>query len=260
MDFLGVGIPEIIAIIILALIFIGPRDLPKVAGRFAKFLRDLRMMTEGFRTEWQREMNAATRVEGLKELREELIATRNSLREAGQDVREAMTIDLEELDEEAEAEAAKKKPSAKAAANPEAKETAKAASKSKPAKAEAKTTANKTAAKTTSSTPTTANKTKAESKPADTKAAEDARSTESTDGSNEEAEVDQKPKPEAKDKTPTPKKTPANKAAATKSALPEPEPDLPEMIQIDLDDFPTNNIQPPETTPSTVTEETASRE
>jgi Sec-independent protein translocase protein TatA len=105
MDFLGLGIPEIIAIIILALIFIGPRDLPKVAGKLAKFIRDLRMMTEGFRTEWEREINAVTRVEGLKELKEELISTRDTLRGAGKDIREAMTIDLEELDEETEAEA-----------------------------------------------------------------------------------------------------------------------------------------------------------
>ena len=106
MDFLGIGVPEVIVIIILALIFIGPRDLPKLAGRFAKFLRDLRMMSEGFRTEWQREMQAATRIEGLKELREELIATRDTLREAGHDIQEAMTIDLEALEAEGAKEAA----------------------------------------------------------------------------------------------------------------------------------------------------------
>ena len=132
MDFLGLGIPEVVAIIILALIFIGPRDLPKVAGKFAKFLRDLRMMTEGFRTEWQREINAATRVEGLKELRDELISTRDTLKEAGQDIREAMTIDLEELDEEAEAKA-KAKAEAEAQTGETEPEAAEAAEADQPA-------------------------------------------------------------------------------------------------------------------------------
>ena len=109
MDFLGIGVPEVIVIIILALIFIGPRDLPKVAGRFAKFLRDLRMMSEGFRTEWQRELKAAGRIEGLKELKDELVSTKQTLQETsqelrsiGRDIQTSMTIDLDNLETEEE--------------------------------------------------------------------------------------------------------------------------------------------------------------
>ncbi len=86
MDFLGIGVPELVVVIILALVFIGPRDMPKMAARAAKFLRDLRMMSEGFTNEWQREINASTRVEGLQELKEELEAAKNSIRTMGTEI------------------------------------------------------------------------------------------------------------------------------------------------------------------------------
>jgi len=79
MDFLGIGVLELIVILILALIFIGPRDMPKMAGRAAKFLRDLRQMSEGFTTEWQRELNATVSLDELKQLKEEMAATKKTL-------------------------------------------------------------------------------------------------------------------------------------------------------------------------------------
>ncbi|RME45252.1 MAG: hypothetical protein D6796_10750, partial [Caldilineae bacterium] len=94
MDFLGVGVPEFIVIVILALIFIGPRDLPQMAARAAKFLRDLRMMSEGFTTELQREINTATRVDGLKELKEEFDAAKKSVQSIGGEISKAAMPDL----------------------------------------------------------------------------------------------------------------------------------------------------------------------
>ncbi len=79
MDFLGIGVPELIVIIILALVFIGPRDMPKLAGRAARWIRNLRQMSEGFTTEWQREINATVNLDELKELKEELEAAKKSL-------------------------------------------------------------------------------------------------------------------------------------------------------------------------------------
>ena len=88
MDFLGIGVPELIVILILMVIFIGPKDLPKMAGKFAKFLRDLRMMTEGLTSEWKRETNimAELDVESLKELRDEIDATKKTIQSAGSDL------------------------------------------------------------------------------------------------------------------------------------------------------------------------------
>ncbi len=79
MDFLGIGVPELIVIIILALVFIGPRDMPKMAGRAARWIRSLRQMSEGFTTEWQKEINATVNLDELKELKEELEAAKKSL-------------------------------------------------------------------------------------------------------------------------------------------------------------------------------------
>jgi Tat protein translocase TatB subunit len=98
MDFLGIGVPEVVVIIILALIFIGPRDLPRIAARAGKFLRDIRMMSEGFTTEWRREMAALSQVEELKELKDELTSTRDALREAGQEIKGTMRIEAEDLE------------------------------------------------------------------------------------------------------------------------------------------------------------------
>ena len=88
MDFLGIGVPELIVILVLMVIFIGPRDLPKMAGKFAKFLRDLRMMTEGLTSEWQRETNIMDdlNLESLKELRDEIDATKKTIQSAGSDL------------------------------------------------------------------------------------------------------------------------------------------------------------------------------
>jgi Tat protein translocase TatB subunit len=98
MDFLGVGPLEFVTIIILALIFIGPRDMPRMATRVAKFLRDLRSKSAGFTTEWQREINTFTDIEELKELTDEVKATqetvqsmKSEMRSIGRDIRQTVS-------------------------------------------------------------------------------------------------------------------------------------------------------------------------
>lgn len=110
MDFLGVGVPELAVIIVLAIIFIGPRDMPKLAGRAAKFLRELRQMSDGFTTQWRREINAATEVEGLKELRDELAATQKSVLSINADIKSVTRPNLSSLASLAEPETPAAKP------------------------------------------------------------------------------------------------------------------------------------------------------
>ncbi|MFQ5578698.1 MAG: hypothetical protein ACE5G8_17105 [Anaerolineae bacterium] len=64
-----------------------------MAARAAKFLRDLRMMSEGFTTEWRREINAVSRVDGLKELKDELDATKQSIHSIGTDFKKGLLDD-----------------------------------------------------------------------------------------------------------------------------------------------------------------------
>jgi Tat protein translocase TatB subunit len=89
MDFLGVGIPELIVIIILALVLVGPRELPRVAEKAGKLIRELRMMSEGFTSEWRREIVAATRLEEVEKVKQELADTKRLLKETGQEIKDA---------------------------------------------------------------------------------------------------------------------------------------------------------------------------
>ncbi len=79
MDLLGVGVPELLFIFIIALMVLGPRRLPEYAAKAGKTLRDLRNMSRGFIIEWQRELAVASRLDELQELRHELQETRKML-------------------------------------------------------------------------------------------------------------------------------------------------------------------------------------
>ncbi len=62
MNFLGMGPAELIVIIIIALIVLGPGKLPEVARALGKTMRDLRAISDGFQTELRRELNTAAAV------------------------------------------------------------------------------------------------------------------------------------------------------------------------------------------------------
>jgi sec-independent protein translocase protein TatB len=56
MDFLGVGTPEILIVLIVALIVLGPERLPEVAGKVARAIREVRATTQGFTDQITREL------------------------------------------------------------------------------------------------------------------------------------------------------------------------------------------------------------
>ena len=47
MEFFGVGLPELVLILVLTLIVVGPQRLPEVAAQLGKAMRDLRRYTSG---------------------------------------------------------------------------------------------------------------------------------------------------------------------------------------------------------------------
>jgi Tat protein translocase TatB subunit len=70
MDFLGIGPMELVVILIIALIVVGPERLPQLAQSIGKTMRDLRAMSQGLTTEWQREISSISDIdpgEGLQE-------------------------------------------------------------------------------------------------------------------------------------------------------------------------------------------------
>lgn len=80
MNFLGMGPAELIVIIIIALIVLGPGKLPEVARAVGKTMRDLRAISDGFQNELRKEMNSATSVKDeIKPLSESISSLRSSL-------------------------------------------------------------------------------------------------------------------------------------------------------------------------------------
>jgi len=53
MNFFGIGIPELMLILVIALIVFGPERLPEIGRSLGKAVRDFRQMSAGFTSEWQ---------------------------------------------------------------------------------------------------------------------------------------------------------------------------------------------------------------
>jgi sec-independent protein translocase protein TatB len=71
MDFLGIGPLELIVVLIIAFIVVGPERLPELARSFGKTLGGLRAMSQGLTAEWQKEINSLAQTdtgEGLQEV------------------------------------------------------------------------------------------------------------------------------------------------------------------------------------------------
>ena len=70
MDFLGIGPLELIVVLIIAFIVVGPERLPELARSIGKTLSDVRALSQGLTNEWQREIDSLSKTatgEGLQE-------------------------------------------------------------------------------------------------------------------------------------------------------------------------------------------------
>jgi sec-independent protein translocase protein TatB len=86
MDILGIGFPELIFIMIIAMMIFGPRRLPEMAAKAGKFVADLRNMSQGLMAEWQREITVAARLEEIEKARQELKEIEQELKQIPKDV------------------------------------------------------------------------------------------------------------------------------------------------------------------------------
>src|SRR3990170_8531449 len=87
MSFLGIGLPEIVLILIIAIIVVGPQRLPEVAIQIARAIRYLR----GYATDATAQIRAE-----LDELTKEYDQVRKEL----QDFRQAFTKDVSSVTKE----------------------------------------------------------------------------------------------------------------------------------------------------------------
>ncbi len=72
MDFLGIGLPELIVILIVAVIVVGPKRLPEVAVQIARAIRQLRGYATDVTVQMRSELDELTREyeQVRKEIRE----------------------------------------------------------------------------------------------------------------------------------------------------------------------------------------------
>lgn len=102
MDILGVGFPELVFIFIIALMVFGPRRLPEIAARAGKTVRDLRNMSQGLLTEWQREITVAARLDELEQARKELAEVKKELKDTQRTVSSDTSAELKQAQKEIE--------------------------------------------------------------------------------------------------------------------------------------------------------------
>ncbi len=61
MDILGIGFPELILILVIALMVFGPRRLPEIAAKLGRYARILYSQSQEVRTVWRSAVAEAAR-------------------------------------------------------------------------------------------------------------------------------------------------------------------------------------------------------
>lgn len=81
MEFLGVGLPELLVILVITLIVVGPQRLPEMAAQIARAMREFRRYTSSL----SREVT-----EALEDIEKEYSAVQEEWKEVGEAVRQDM--------------------------------------------------------------------------------------------------------------------------------------------------------------------------
>lgn len=84
MNFMGMGPAELVLILIIAVIVLGPGKLPEVARALGKTMREFRSLTDGFQNELRKELDSASSTvkedtKPLSDLSNSLASIRSSL-------------------------------------------------------------------------------------------------------------------------------------------------------------------------------------
>lgn len=87
MEFLGVGLPELLVILVLTLIVVGPQRLPEMAAQMARAMREFRRYTSSLSQEV---------TEALEDIEKEYSAVQDEWKEVG----EAVSQDMKAMEAE----------------------------------------------------------------------------------------------------------------------------------------------------------------
>lgn len=96
MDFLGIGLPEITLILIIAIIVVGPRRLPEVAVQIARAIRFLRGYATDATAQIRAELDELTKE--YQQVRQELEALRRSASEVTSSLTREVDDALRDID------------------------------------------------------------------------------------------------------------------------------------------------------------------
>ena len=97
MNFLNIGTAELMLILLIALIVVGPRRLPELGRNLGKIMNDLRKISQEFTTDLTRELEAPAKE--LTEMAKELEAPAKELTEMTREL-EAPAKELKEIVEQ----------------------------------------------------------------------------------------------------------------------------------------------------------------
>jgi sec-independent protein translocase protein TatB len=95
MDFFGIGLPEIILILVLLLIVVGPQRLPEVAAQLARLIRQGRRYATQVTTQLKDELGDLTK--DYEALREELRQLREEVEQQSRPLKEEVEAASSEL-------------------------------------------------------------------------------------------------------------------------------------------------------------------
>ena len=96
----GIGAFELFAILVIAMIILGPERLPRAMGTVGRWIRELRRLTREFRAEFDEEIKL---LQGeLDTIREEAELTRKELEDIRSDIELSMTEVQEDIEQAGE--------------------------------------------------------------------------------------------------------------------------------------------------------------
>lgn len=121
MGFFDIGIVEIIVVLIVALLIVGPDKIPDYLRRFGKLVRTFKKMTSNLTDEMKKAMDLEEEVEALKKsavemkdtLKAEVTEMKDTLDADTKEIRETLTAEAKELKKTFDAEAGEPKKAVK---------------------------------------------------------------------------------------------------------------------------------------------------
>lgn len=94
MDFFDLGFLEILVILVVILLVVGPEKLPEYARKFGKMMRNLRKMTRNFTSEMSKSLDLDGELDDLKMTAQDL---KGSLDAESQKIKNALDMEADEI-------------------------------------------------------------------------------------------------------------------------------------------------------------------